>query len=620
MKAAVLGCSWLLLLTCCLAAAAQDAPDAAETPETPRTAAVASRPAETAGPAIPAAVFQRQPAFYIPFSVSQNSPTPVDVILFASADFGANWDPYARRPATEKYFLFRAARDGEYWFASRKVAAGTQLPADGALAPELRVIIDTAGPQLSLDARLDSSSGEILAAWRADDESLVAETVSLQYQTGPGQPWKQVAIERPTGGAPLRTLQGETRWKPERGATLVSVKLAARDRADNVNELTRRLFAPLSLVLPFGQTPPADESPVPADPLSAHGLPPGAVGPPAAVAAAAAPQPPAAPNATPDPFATDSSPQPLTGSGEPQAEAGSAGSPPAPQPTGTSGSTAWPSDVSTTDPDTPANFAPAASPVGPPRAQEVATTIPGESPAPELEPEPAASNPAADAATDPRGGPSELPSGERPRMTRSQRFNLDYSIDAAGPAGVEKVELWATRNGGRDWDLWMLDEDRESPLTVEVEADGVYGFRVVIVGSNGLSSQTPRSGAPADLWVGVDTTSPVAEITSAAYGADDHAGQLDIRWTAVDANLSARPVSLSFGNQPDGPWTTIASGLPNSGQYYWRVDASVPEKFYLRAEVRDEAGNSTVAHLHEPIHSAGLTPRGRIRGVTTIDE
>ena len=197
-------------------------------------------------------------------------------------------------------------------------------------------------------------------------------------------------------------------------------------------------------------------------------------------------------------------------------------------------------------------------------------------------------------------------------MTRTTRFNLAYSVDAAGPMGLEKVELWVTRNGGRDWNLWDTDEDMKSPFLVEVESEGTYGFRVVLVSRNGLASQSPRPGDLADLWVGIDTTDPTAEITSAAYGSDGHAGHLDIQWAATDDHLGPRPITLVFSETEDGPWTPIASGLPNGGQYFWRVDSGVPDKFFLRLEVRDEAGNKTVDQLKQAIQSAGLTPKGRV--------
>jgi hypothetical protein len=203
-------------------------------------------------------------------------------------------------------------------------------------------------------------------------------------------------------------------------------------------------------------------------------------------------------------------------------------------------------------------------------------------------------------------------------MTKSKRFNLDYSIDAVAPSGVEKVELWGTRNGGRDWELWDVDHDRESPFLVDVDDPGVYGFRIVIVGSNGLTSQMPRPGDAADLWVGVDLAEPRVQITAAKYGTGERAGHLDIQWNATDEHFGARPITLLISEIPQGGWTPIASGLPNTGQYHWRVDSRIPDRFYLRIEARDEAGNLGADQVKEPILSAGLTPKGRIRNILPV--
>ena len=208
-----------------------------------------------------------------------------------------------------------------------------------------------------------------------------------------------------------------------------------------------------------------------------------------------------------------------------------------------------------------------------------------------------------------------LPPGERPRMTRAKRFQLDYAIDAVGPSGVKQVELWGTRDGGRTWSVWNIDEDRKSPVEVAVQEDGLFGFQVVVVGNNGLAGPAPRNGDLADLWVGVDTTAPQVRLMSVIYGEGSRAGQLDIRWTASDTRLAERPIVLSFSDQPAGPWTTIAAGLPNSGQYYWSIDPRVPKRLFLRIEVRDEAGNHGEHRLDEPIAMASLIPKARIQGI-----
>jgi hypothetical protein len=204
-------------------------------------------------------------------------------------------------------------------------------------------------------------------------------------------------------------------------------------------------------------------------------------------------------------------------------------------------------------------------------------------------------------------------------MTRARRFNLEYDVEGIGPSGIARVELWATRNGGRLWERWGLDDDRASPIPVDVQGEGIYGFCIVVCSGNGLAGQPPKSGDPAEVWIGVDETAPRAEITSAQYGAGQQVGVLSIFWKAQDKVLDARPVTLLFSDHPDGPWTSIAAGLPNDGRYDWQIDQRVPANIYLRLEVRDEAGNVGVHQLARPIANDGLIPRGRIRSMQPVD-
>jgi hypothetical protein len=204
--------------------------------------------------------------------------------------------------------------------------------------------------------------------------------------------------------------------------------------------------------------------------------------------------------------------------------------------------------------------------------------------------------------------------GDRPRMTNSREFSLDYEVEALGPAAVQSVELWGTSDGGRTWTRWQADEDRQSPVEVQVERDGVYGFRVVIVSARQLASLRPQPGEPADIWIGVDTTPPSVRITAALYGEGEHAGKLDIRWQAFDTGFGERPLTLSFSESADGPWNILAAGLPNSGQYYWAVEPRIPREIYLRIEAIDDAGNLGEHRTMESIKTAGLVPHAKIRG------
>jgi hypothetical protein len=216
--------------------------------------------------------------------------------------------------------------------------------------------------------------------------------------------------------------------------------------------------------------------------------------------------------------------------------------------------------------------------------------------------------------------PVPAPLGQRPRLTNSRRFSLDYDVEAVGPEGVAAVELWGTGDGGRTWAKWGADPDRASPFDVEVNNESTYGFRIVIVGKSGLATSAPQAGDAADIWVGIDATRPAARLTGAQYGQGDAAGKLEIRWEANDANLGPRPITLAISDRPDGQFTPIAAGLPNTGLYSWEFDPRSPRQIYLRLEVRDEAGNIAIDQLTEPIKVEGLEPKGRIRGFNPAPE
>ena len=200
------------------------------------------------------------------------------------------------------------------------------------------------------------------------------------------------------------------------------------------------------------------------------------------------------------------------------------------------------------------------------------------------------------------------------RFSDSQRFSLGYELEAVGSQGVEAIELYGSLDHGSTWSLWGQDPDRSSPFDIETQGEGVFGFRIVVVGGNGLASPRPLAGESPDMFVVVDRTRPSVRITGARYGEGDRTGGLVIGYECNDTNPLRRPIMLSFSGSPDGPWTTIAAGLQNTGEYVWRADPNLPRQLYLRIDGTDEAGNVGSYILDQPIDTQGLAPRARIRG------
>jgi len=200
----------------------------------------------------------------------------------------------------------------------------------------------------------------------------------------------------------------------------------------------------------------------------------------------------------------------------------------------------------------------------------------------------------------------------------SNRFRLNYGIDSIDPSGVGKVVLWMTRDDGQTWKIWGTDPDRRSPFPVEVTEQGRYGFRIVVQSKDGLTGQGPSSGDDADIWIVVDTTAPLAQITSVPYGRGSEAGKLIINYKVADRLLTLRPITISYAANPAGPWEIIKEGARNDDRLAWKVGREVPEQLFLKIEAVDRAGNIGTHVLSQAVDVSGLVPRGTIHGVTPV--
>lgn len=598
---------------------------------------------------LPSATYWREATFPIPFALEGQSGRQLEVLLFVSVDRGASWQLFDRKGASERQFLFKSERDGEYWFASKTVDAQSGVRPALPERPQLRVIVDTSKPKLELNADVQAA-GEVQASWQISDPTVVPQSFKLEYQPLDGGAWEQVAVEKPDGRSPAARFQGHASWWPKTDARTIMLRAEVRDAADNRTVVTRRVF----LTRAGSQRPPADgvaDGGSPTDTAVRRG---GASDGSTRWPANGPADGPAEKRDAYDGGYTSArdtfEDADTRGRGAEQATSLSYGSREGadssaipgdveelPEPSNhTTGPYSRNRDEMQTVPDAETLPAPAGVPEDletsrRPRRDERPPyrAVSGQAPPPlenqgRREPDGRHGSrdsrtarqdriaPPDDTGSDPQN--VELPAGETPHLTNTGRFTLDYDIDSVGPAGVDRVELWATEDGGKTWTKWGTDPDRRSPFDVEIDREGTYGFRIVIVSASGLASPAPRAGEPADIWIGLDTTKPSVRFTTVKYGEGPQTGQLVIRWEASDAQLQSRPIGLLFAENPDGPWTTIASGLPNSGEYGWPADPNLRGQVYLRIEAHDEAENTGLDQLEDPVDLDGLSPKGRIRG------
>jgi hypothetical protein len=544
----------------------------------------------------------------IPFTVrGGDTPDkqPAAVRVFVSWDRGASWHFFEEKKPEDGRFRFRPKQDGEYWFATQTVDRSGKSDSAEPRQPQLRLLIDTQKPQLLAQASV-TRPGEVNLSWSAADPTLAPSSLKIEYQdaSGGGGAWQAVPIDPAAIKSSAGQLSGRLDIVPEIAGRAINLRAEVADAAGNVAYFSQRvaLSTPSTARTRAADAPPPDRTATrwPSENPFAEQV---------AEDPQVASDDTEAPRVVSNPFARQdrltSSARPAEPTEQlPEPTAGESLPPPA-QNDNSPPPTAVPRNVSS-------DQGLAQEGALPPPAEDIR---PVES-APPPTSQPHASHPEPIPSYSP-SSPTETvgtPQGSRPRLTSSRRFSLDYDVESVGPEGLADVELWGTSDGGRTWAKWGSDPDKQSPFDVEVNGESLYGFRVVIIGKSGLASNAPQSGDPADIWVGIDLTRPTARLVAAAYGQGAAAGKLDIRWEAADQNLTSRPVTLAISDRPDGAFTPIAAGLPNSGQYFWEYDPRSPRQIYLRLEVRDEAGNVAIDQLTEPIRIEGLQPKGKIRG------
>ena len=225
-----------------------------------------------------------------------------------------------------------------------------------------------------------------------------------------------------------------------------------------------------------------------------------------------------------------------------------------------------------------------------------------------------ASRPAGPAATPTAASNVGPPPGVQLRWINTRVFQLTYDTRAMGGTGNVPVELWGTRDGGKSWQSFGKDPKGQSPMLVTVPEDGIYGFHMAIQNGPGMAGRPPLPGDVPGIWIGIDLTRPVGRITQAQQGVGRDGDKLFIAWEASDnRELAAKPISLSYSERLGGPWTSMATGLENTGRYTWQLTGSLPQRMYLRLEIHDAAGNMGVFETPEPVPLDLSSPAAQLR-------
>jgi hypothetical protein len=536
---------------------------------------LAEGPAEQ--PRLPELVRTKHRTFSIPFRLPTSNDadaTPQRVVMSVSKDLGGTWESAGEVAPSAGTFTYQAGADGEYWFRLR--AVDRKGRARGGEGPDMRVLVDAAGPRLA--ARVwKGADGEILCRYAAIDDSIRMESLKLEYRTADAQGWKHIAAEGVLSRESPAHLVGEEIWWAGEKVESLTARITVSDSAGNQ---TVRQFT-------MEPTDPNVDQAALAQELGAPSLPSQSV-PQDAVAAG-----------------------PVTRASPTTDRARPAG--------GWTAETAaaW----SAEQPRVPATQAD--------RAGEQQSVLVSRTGGSEMAPDNPTGGRSLLASTS-AGIPAQMPSqssGPQPleyrgkplQLSRSRRFAWDYEMPAERPNATRlRVELWSTRDGGLSWQKAAVDDDVVSPINVVLPAAGLYGFRLEIMPDVPDLSTGPRPGDAAESWIGIDEDPPHVEFLGAARLSESDTSGIVIRYTSRDQLPAPKTARLLFSPNAEGPWATIATAVENQGEYRWQPDRVTPARVYLRIEVADAAGNVGAASSPEPVTVSTTRVVGRLGGVRTL--
>ncbi len=182
-----------------------------------------------------------------------------------------------------------------------------------------------------------------------------------------------------------------------------------------------------------------------------------------------------------------------------------------------------------------------------------------------------------------------------PASSSRGEVSLQYSAGDPGAAGLAKVFLWTTTDGGATWQRAAEDVDTLSPMKV-VLPDGEYGLALVCVDRVGNAAEAPRPGAKPEVSLLVDSALPSVAFydfpRAAVFPGDE---DVDLAWTVSDANSRPDGVRLEISEDGGTTWQEVASGLPADKPYRWRTPSKLGRRYRLRVTAEDRIGNASRA-------------------------
>jgi hypothetical protein len=196
-----------------------------------------------------------------------------------------------------------------------------------------------------------------------------------------------------------------------------------------------------------------------------------------------------------------------------------------------------------------------------------------------------------------------------PTISASAENLLQLNVTDAGPAGLARVQVWASQDDGQTWSEGPIAEAPFKSVGWKAPGDGRFRFAVVAVDQAGNPTPTPKGKSDDQGVLLVDSQKPVI-LLSQANGLVEAEGmkprknflpghRVAVQFDVKDVALAANPVTVWLATE-GGTWEVVGKDLPADAAYRFEIPAKPSRAARIKVSAVDVAGNVGEVVAGEP--------------------
>jgi len=196
-----------------------------------------------------------------------------------------------------------------------------------------------------------------------------------------------------------------------------------------------------------------------------------------------------------------------------------------------------------------------------------------------------------------------------PLISSTGDIQLQLNVTDAGPAGLAKVQVWASQDDGQTWSEGPISESPFKSAGWKAPGDGRFRLAVVALDQAGNPTPTPKGKADDQTVILVDSQKPVI-LLAQANGVVEAEGmkprknflpgaRVAVQFDVKDVALAPTPVTVWLSTAPD-TWEVIARDLPADAAFRFEIPTKPSRAARIKITAVDVAGNVGEVIAGEP--------------------